>query len=343
MTSALVLGKFLPPHAGHRYLAERARELADDVVVLVLANSAEPIPVGLRHRWLEEMLPWAEVRSGVADHRVDYADPAAYDLWAATIREITGRDGFDLLLTSEPAYGAMTAERLGARHVLVDPDRLAVPISATAIRADPYASWAYLSPGVRAWYAKRVCLLGAESTGTTTMTEALATRFRTAWVPEYGREYSLPKDARGEAWTTAEFVHIARRQQALEDEAAREADRVLFCDTDALATALWHEQYLGGRAPEVEAIAWSRSYDLTFLTAADIPWVQDGDRTSDAVRQRMQRRFEAELARRPEPVVELRGTPDERMTTALAAIETHLGLRPPEPDTSPKGDDDAIA
>ena len=121
MTTALVLGKFLPPHAGHRYLAERARSMADEVVVLLLANSAEPIPVELRHRWLEEMLPWATVRSGVADHPIDYADPAVYDLWAATIREVTGRPSFDLLLTSEPAYGDMTAERIGARHVLVDP------------------------------------------------------------------------------------------------------------------------------------------------------------------------------------------------------------------------------
>ena len=172
MTTALVLGKFLPPHAGHQYLAERARDLADEVVVLVLANSAEPIPVSLRHRWLEEMLPWATVCSGVADHPIDYADPAVYDLWAASIREVTGRPSFDLLLTSEPAYGQMTAERIGARHVLVDPDRAVVPISATAVRADPYGTWDYLSPGVRAWYAKRVCVTGAESTGTTTTTRA---------------------------------------------------------------------------------------------------------------------------------------------------------------------------
>ena len=329
MTTALVLGKFLPPHAGHRYLAERARSMADEVVVLLLANSAEPIPVALRHRWLEEMLPWATVRSGVADHPIDYADPAVYDLWAATIREVTGRPSFDLLVTSEPAYGDMTAERIGARHVLVDPDRLAVPISATAVRADPYKHWEHLSAGVRAWYARRVCITGAESTGTTTTAERLAALYDTVWVPEYGREYSVPKDARGEAWTTDEFVHIARRQQELEDEAARRANRILFCDTDALATAIWHEQYLGSRAPDVEAIARARTYDLTFLTAADIPWVQDGDRNSDTVRQRMQRRFEEELAPRPEPVVELRGSLEQRLATAVDAIETHLGLRPP--------------
>ena len=331
MTTALVLGKFLPPHAGHAYLAERARELADEVVVLLLANPAEPIPVGLRHRWLEEMLPWATVRSGTADHPVDYEDPAVYDLWAATIREVTGRDSFDLLLTSEPAYGDMTAERIGARHVLVDPARSAVPVSASMVRADPYACWAHLSPAVRAHYARRVCVVGAECTGKTTLAGALAARYGTVWVPEYGREYSVPKDARGEAWSTGEFVHIARRQQELEDLAAREANRLLFCDTDAMSTGIWHELYLGSRAPEVEAIGRARRYDLTLLAGAEIPWVQDGDRNSDAARQWMQRRFEEELAGRPEPVVEVRGPLGVRLAAAVDAIETHLGLRPPGP------------
>ena len=49
----------------------------------------------------------------------------------------------------------------GARHVLVDPPRSAVPVSASMVRADPFATWQFLSPGVRAYYAKRVRLLGA--------------------------------------------------------------------------------------------------------------------------------------------------------------------------------------
>lgn len=328
MTTALILGKFLPPHLGHRYLAERARELADEVIVCLLANSHEPIPVERRHAWLEELVPWATVRSGVADHPVDYTDPAVYDLWAATIKEVIGRERVDLLVTSEPAYGDMTAARIGARHVLADPDRTAVPISATAIRRDPWANWAFIGPGPRAWYARRVCLVGAESTGTTTLTGRLAERFGTTWVGEYGREYSIPKDARGETWSTDDFVNIARRQLELEEAAARACDRIVFCDTDPMTTALWHETYLGRPAPEVMAIAQAHRYDLTFLTAADFPWVQDGTRASDDQRQRMQRRFETEVARRPEPVIELRGSIDARLVTALATIDERLGLRP---------------
>src|SRR6476660_6803543 len=57
-TNALILGKFLPPHRGHRFLAEAARDEADDVIIALLANSAEPIPVDLRHAWLAELFPW---------------------------------------------------------------------------------------------------------------------------------------------------------------------------------------------------------------------------------------------------------------------------------------------
>jgi NadR type nicotinamide-nucleotide adenylyltransferase len=178
---------------------------------------------------------------------------------------------------------------------------------------------------------KRVSLLGAESTGTTTLTRRLAQEFDTAWNPEYGREYGAPKDARGEPWASEEFVLIARTQQALEDAAARLANRILFCDTDVLATALWHEHYMGSRSAEVEALAWSRRYDLTILTAADIPWEDDGTRNSDAQRQAMQRRFEDVLALRPEPVIEVRGSIDDRARTAIDAIERVLQLRPPQP------------
>jgi nicotinamide riboside kinase len=89
---------------------------------------------------------------------------------------------------------------------------------------------------------------------------------------------------------------------------------------------------LSGRfaaAPEVEAIAKSRRYDLTFLTAADFQWVDDGSRNSDGARRRMQRRFAAELARRQEPVVELRGSVESRTQTAVEGIDRVLGLHPP--------------
>jgi NadR type nicotinamide-nucleotide adenylyltransferase len=330
MTVGLVIGKFLPPHAGHLFLASRAAASCDELhVCLLAAPHEEPIlPRWLRHAWLVELLPDAFVTSSVSTHPIDYADPAVYELWVDEIRRTTGRDRFDVLFTSEPAYGDQTARLLGARHVLVDPERRTVPVSATLIRADPSAAWPFLPPPVRAHYTRRVLLTGAESTGTTSLAQSLAERFDTTWVSEYGREYSVPKDRRGEPWTSAEFLHIGLTQQAREDVAARDANRILFCDTDALATAIWHEHYLGCFGSAVAALTWSDRYDLTLLTDADFPWTDDGTRNSDAVRRSMQRRFVDELTRRGRAFVTLSGSPSQRMATAERAIQEHLGLPP---------------
>lgn len=51
----------------------------------------------------------------------------------------------------------------------------------------------------------------------------------------------------------------------------------------------------------------------------------------------MQRRFEVELVSRPEPVVELRGSIEERTVTAIQAIADHLGLQPPRPTEDRRG------
>ena len=77
----------------------------------------------------------------------------------------------------------------------------------------------------------------------------------------------------------------------MEDAAARQADRVLICDTPAFATSLWHERYLGRLSPEVEAIAASYRYELYLLTDVDIPFVQDGTRDGEHIRHGMHRRF----------------------------------------------------
>ena len=53
----MVLGKFLPPHLGHVYLIEFAREYVDDLSVVVGTLRAEPIPGELRFLWMRELFP----------------------------------------------------------------------------------------------------------------------------------------------------------------------------------------------------------------------------------------------------------------------------------------------
>ena len=148
-------------------------------------------------------------------------------------------------------------------------------------------------------------------------------------MPEHGRTYSTPLDRREHTWTTADFMVIARRQAELEDLAARRADRVLLCDTDAMVTAMWHEQYLGHRADELEAYADARRhYPLTLVADTDIPWIQDGDRRSVAARRAQQADLLERLAERGQSYVVVSGSIEERLDTAIVAIGRATGVRP---------------
>lgn len=324
---SVVIGKFLPPHRGHQLLVETALAASDHVTVIVCGKPTDPIPPELRGGWLREMHPTARVM--VIDDRYDENDSR---VWAENTVRWLGRPP-DAVFTSED-YGDRYAALMGAIHVCVDRPRQRVPISGTAVRADPYAHWEHLDPVVRAWFVKRVCVLGAESTGTTTLARDLARHFGTEWVEEYGREYSARKQAAGEhTWKTAEFPVIAREQSRREEAAARRADRILICDTNAFATTLWHRRYVGGGNTELDAIAGGACCHLYLLTGDEIPFVQDGLRDGEHIRREMHGWFVDALTRQPVPWQLLQGSPDERLRDARAAVAAlfHGSRWQPEP------------
>lgn len=309
----VVIGKFLPPHRGHHYLIDTALSRCDRVVVIICEKPSDPIPGSFRREWLQEVHPDAEVR--VIDDRYDENDSR---IWAENTIRWLGRAP-DVVFTSEH-YGDAYAAHMDCRHVMVDHARRMIPCSGTAVRANPFEQWDHLSAPVRAWYAKRIVIVGAESTGTTTLAEALAEHFKTVWVPEYGREYSVEKLAKGEdVWRTEEFLEIAQEQTRREDLAAREANRRVICDTNAFATTLWHRRYMGFDCPALEAFAKQGRADLYLLTGDEIPFVQDGLRDGEAIRHEMHHWFEEALERQSVPWRLIQGSKEERLQQAIAA------------------------
>jgi len=323
MTRGLVIGKFYPPHKGHKLLIDTAVARAGHVDVIICEHPSQTIRGDLRARWLREIHPQISVR--IVE---DFGDDENSARWAKTVRELLGYS-LDIVFTSED-YGDAFAYFLGAQHVMVDRDQLAVPVSGTMIRCAPLQSWEYLEPCVRAHFAKRVCVVGAESTGTTTVAQALAEHYSTVWLPEYGRQYTAEKLTASGApgpsctWESEDFEIIARRHLDEEDRLAREANRLLICDTDAMATAIWHERYMGTRSAVVEALAATRKYDLYLLTDCDIPFVQDGMRDGEHIRQWMTGRFCEELEAKRARWVWLRGSREARRAAAVKAVDELL-------------------
>ena len=172
----------------------------------------------------------------------------------------------------------------------------------------------------------RVCLLGAESTGKSTLAKALAERFETVWNPEYGRPYTQigrPQDA---PWTSWEFTHIARMHCWYEDFLATLARRVLFSDTDAFTTAVFHELYLGVPATEFEELV-HRTYDLLVVCGLDVPWRHDGVREFEEQRRWMHERYVEHARTSGGPWRLVEGTLEQRIEEAADAVDELLSAR----------------
>jgi NadR type nicotinamide-nucleotide adenylyltransferase len=315
---AVVAGRFYPFHAGHRHLIGEAVREARKVSVLVCERADCTIPADVRAAWIRAAFPGIETVV-VDQDELGLSDDDSPGWAAATVEALAARP--DAVFSSEH-YGDAYAAAMGAVHRLVDPDRRVVPISGTLVRHAPLAHLDRLDPPVRAHYVKRVCILGAESTGKSTLALRLAKRYGTECVTEYGREYSIRHGKKlGDTWTTEEFRHIADVQARREDLLAQRAEGVLFCDTDVFTTACFHDVYMGFKDDELERQARLRRYDLYVICGLDVPFVQDGWRDDGPHRAAMDAAYRAFLEETGANWIELHGTYEERLEQTVAAVD----------------------
>lgn len=326
MSLGITVGKFYPFHLGHDYLIGQAKAQVDRLVVLIGHKPTQAIPVEVRSNWIRQMHPDVEVIAAIEDI------PEAPEPWAERAIELLQGRKLDFAFTSE-AYGEPWAQAMGATHVAIDPARRQFSISGTQLRSNLKAHWSMLTPPAKAFFAKRICVLGVESSGTTTLAQALAQHYQTAWVPEYGRWYWEGRrySPNADQWQTWEFVKIAQGQAAWEDDLAMRSHHLLICDTDPLATAVWHRRYVGWDAFTVEAISDRRHYDLYILTVPDFGFVQDGTRESESLRLEMHQWFVDILQRKGKRSIAVTGLPADRMQQATAAIDPLLIFPPLDP------------
>ncbi|NML64188.1 AAA family ATPase [Hymenobacter sp. RP-2-7] len=309
----LVVGKFSPPHRGHQLLLEAAAAQAAELLVLVYARPDDPRhPAPARAGWLRELYRGDELAAGlhvggtpvrfVALTEADGIPPNAADdhTQREYLRQWLQAHGYppDVVFTSE-AYGPGLAAHLGCAHVSVDEARTQLPLRGRELRqalgaADlrqPLLAAAGLHPFVAAQYGAvapapvpRLVLLGAESSGKSTLAQALAEALGTAWVPEFGRTLHEQKNARLDY---EDLLYIGRRQLEAEDAATPQARGWLVCDTNGATTALYSYYYYGRCEPALQALAAAcrLRYARTFVCLPTVPFQQDGWRGPEMLRQ----------------------------------------------------------
>jgi HTH-type transcriptional repressor of NAD biosynthesis genes len=312
-----VLGKFLPPHKGHQFMIESALAYVDELTILVCTIKSEPIAGELRYQWMKQLYPNLNVKH-ITDEVPSYPHehPDFWNIWTKLLKRETDSDT-ELFFSSED-YGAEVAERLNIKHILIDKERKAVPISASAVRNQPFANWDYIPENVRSHFVKKIVLTGPESTGKTVMAKLLANHYQTCWVEEYGRKYFVNKSAKLEF---QDIIKIAEGQIKSEDEGLKIANKVLFCDTDLIVTQIWSEIYFKHCPQEVIELNKHRIYDLYLLMDIDIPWEDDGTREFPHLRQWHFNRLKEELTNRKLPFLIISGNYEERLKMCVSLID----------------------
>lgn len=163
---------------------------------------------------------------------------------------------------------------------------------------------------------KKIGILGAESTGKSTLAKQLAEHFSGIYIKEYAREYV---EALNHPYTERDVEIIARRQiEELSEQ--YDADYVFF-DTELIITKVWFQDKYGTVPEWLEEAMLTLRPDFCLLLMPDLRFVDDPVRENPHRREYLTRLYESELTQYSIPYTCISGYGDKRLQYAIKAIE----------------------
>ena len=169
-------------------------------------------------------------------------------------------------------------------------------------------------------YPKKILLTGPESTGKSTLCEALSRHYNTLWVQEYAREYL---EENGLSYKEQDLLVIAQEQFQRQNQAVTQAQSYLFCDTGLEVIKVWSEyKYHRCDSWIIDHMA-TQHFDRVFLCDIDIPWEPDPLREypEEVQRQAFLELYKEELQNLYGGYTLVQGSLDERLNSVIDVIE----------------------
>ncbi|MBR2835748.1 MAG: AAA family ATPase [Coriobacteriales bacterium] len=309
-------GKFLPFHQGHLNCIFRAAAQCEKLNVVLMHHGPEELeffaweqedaPSGDKAPCFPKRYLTPEYRELALRHELqpfENIEVISYDCreaderaqregkhpWYYECEDMVNLMGhFDAAFSSEEAYSRAFREFYPwSEAVLLDPERKDVPISGTDLRAMPLSrAYVHLPRSYQVLLNKSVLITGTESCGKSNLVRKLAAFFATTFTEEYGKlvceEYNVNSPGIGL------YNGFLFGQKSLEQKACEHANRVYFCDTDALVTAYYARMFEKSELPLAYAIAQESHYDMVLYVEPTVPWVDDGYRCFGSPEQRSQ-------------------------------------------------------
>lgn len=326
-------GSFNPLHLGHVNNIITASNLCEKLyLVLSVTSDENEIDHRERFMWLKNITSEMDnVEVFEIFDKNTSKDTYDWETGASDIKKYINAP-IDVVFSGDDYKGKNRWEQLYPESEIYYIPRENINISSTEIRENPYKYFEYLPNCVRPYYTKKICLIGTESCGKTTLVRNLAKYFNTTHVEEAGRY--ICDDAGGiDNMQPYHYFEILFKHKQLEKEALKNANKVLLIDTDSLIT-LYYYQLGFENTNEINSafenvakgISVLNNYDLYIFLEPDVRWVQDGTRTygDEEVRKQNNEKLKAIFDENNINYICINGTYQERYEKSKKEIEKVL-------------------
>ena len=167
----------------------------------------------------------------------------------------------------------------------------------------------------------KVAILGAESTGKTTLCRDLAAHYHTVWVPEYAREYieklSVP-------YQLNDLLSIATQHLINQTNAISQANKILFSDTELIILKVWSQEVFATVPEFITKELHQQHFDLYLVTDNAIPWEYDPVRENPDKRDYLLACYIKELEAIDANYKIITGMGEERLKNAVREVDLLL-------------------
>ena len=181
-------GVFNPLHLGHVHAIITAANQCEKLyVVMSYSNDLNEINHNERFMWLKNITK--DMENVEVFEIFDQSTDKTNCNWDVGVRQVKDyiNNKIDVIFAGSDYVGTNIWENAYPESKVVYFDRSEVDISSTEIRNNPFKYYSYLPKIVQKYYVKKVCIIGTESCGKSTLVRNLALRYNTSYVREEGR------------------------------------------------------------------------------------------------------------------------------------------------------------
>lgn len=169
---------------------------------------------------------------------------------------------------------------------------------------------------------KKIAILGAESTGKTTLCQQLAKHYHTLFVPEFARDYFNIHDINN--YSLEDLDIIAKKQIELENQFITQANTILICDTTLITIKIWSLHKFNKVSDFISNSITLMNYDLYLISNNDVPWIEDNQRKDKNIREHIFEMNQSELQKINANYEILKGINQSKLNNAINFIDLFL-------------------